>query len=325
MVYTPQRGFAQSQYYDQQATALAGMLANASDINLSDAAFVSATGPDGLTAGMAVIAVPATQSNRPGVNYAMVRPPLTESSGEDIAGIVIRNQWMRTNAKGEACFFQNDMCNILRTSRVGGRIWVRLVGSAQAMQNGKVYCVVKNTGSNNNPVGAFSAAHIAGTATPTAGFLQGGTFNYVGSALEGGANGGFDISIDGTLYKVKDLNLSGATTLSEVASAVQAALDAVASGKAVVSINGNALRITSATTGADSAVSYASAPTDSSNPYDVSAYLGLTQAVGARTVSGSAGTANDTVEVPHMRFMGTFPPTPADPANSIALVEVGLL
>ena len=27
MVYTPQRGFAQSQYYDQQATALAGMLA----------------------------------------------------------------------------------------------------------------------------------------------------------------------------------------------------------------------------------------------------------------------------------------------------------
>ena len=40
MVYTPQRGFAQFQYFDQQATALAGMLANASDINLVDSAFV---------------------------------------------------------------------------------------------------------------------------------------------------------------------------------------------------------------------------------------------------------------------------------------------
>ena len=39
-MYGPKRGFAQSEYFDQQATALAGMLANASDINLTDSAFV---------------------------------------------------------------------------------------------------------------------------------------------------------------------------------------------------------------------------------------------------------------------------------------------
>ena len=65
MVYTPQRGFAQSQYFDQQATALAGMLANASDINLVDSAFVGKVDPaEGLTAGIGVMVIPTTASNR---------------------------------------------------------------------------------------------------------------------------------------------------------------------------------------------------------------------------------------------------------------------
>ena len=326
MVYTPQKGFAQSTYFDQQATALAGMPANASDINLIDSAFVTgADAADGITAGIAVCAVPATQSNRPGVNFAMVRPMYAEATGNAGCGVVVRNQFMRTNASGEACYFNEDMANIMRLTRVGGRIWVQLTGEAATVQNGKVYCVVRNTGSNANRIGAFSAAPIAGTATATAGLLLGGTFNFQNVPLVESDNGGFDISIDGTAYKVTGLNLTDKNTLAAVAAEVQAGLEKVAAGKATVTVDGNALMITSKTTGASSKVSYASAPTADDSPYDVSAYLGLTQAVGARTVDGSAGEATDTVEVPHMRFMGTFTPNAADPANSIALVEMGLM
>lgn len=325
MVYTPQKGFAQSQYFDQQATALAGMLANASDINLVDSAFVTgADAVEGVTAGIAVCAVPATQSNRPGVNFAMVRPMYAEAVGTSVVGVIVRNQFMRTNANGEACFFNEDMANLLRLTRVGGRIWVQLVGTASTVQNGKVYCVVRNTGSNNNRIGAFSAAPISGTATATAGLLQGGTFGFVNVPMVESDNGGFAISIDGAQYKVTGLNLTDKNTLAAVAAEVQDGIDKVAFGKAVVTVDTNALVITSTSTGATSAVSYASAPTADDSPYDVSAYLGLTEAVGARTVAGSTGETYDTVEVPHMRFMGTFTPS-ADPANSIALVEMGLM
>lgn len=320
-MYTPKRGFAQSHYYDQMATALSGMLANASDINLTDSAFVTGVeSEDGLVAGIAVCAVHATQSNRPGVNFAMVRPMHPGASDNDVAGIVVRNQWMRTNSKGEACFYNEDVCNVLRASRVGGRIWVKLEGTDTAVQNGKVYCIVQNTGSNKNTIGAFSAAPINGTATPTAATLVGGTFAYKGSALNSSANGGFDIIIDDTLHKVKGCDLRGATTISAVATKVQAALE----GKAEVTVDGNALRITSKTTGANSKITYASVPTDTSSPVDISAYLGLTEATGARVVEGSAGVAVDTVEVPGMRFMGTFTPNPEDPANSVAMVEICL-
>lgn len=322
-MYGPRKhGFAQEQYYDQQATALPGMLANASDINLCDSAFISDTYPDGLTAGTAVCAVPATKSNRPGVNFAMVRPMFPGATGNDIAGIVVRNQWMRTNDKGEACFFKEDICNLLRTSRVGGRIWVKFVGTETAVQNGKVYCVVNDTAGHGYTIGAFSAAAIAGTATPTHGMLLGGTFAYNGSAVEGGVNAGFDVTIDGTLYKVTGIDLTKATTITAVAAAVQAGLDGV-SAPATVTIEGNALCIVSDSTGASSTVTVASAPTASDSPWDASTYLGFTVETGAQLVPGSAGAANDTVEVPGAHFMGTFTPN-EDPALSIAMIEFGL-
>lgn len=322
-MYGPRKhGFAQEQYYDQQATALPGMLANASDINLCDSAFISDTYPDGLTAGTAVCAVPATKSNRPGVNFAMVRPMYPGASGNAIAGIVVRNQWMRTNDKGEACFFKEDICNVLRTSRVGGRIWVKFVGTETAVQNGKVYCVVNDTAGHGYTIGAFSAAAIAGTATPTHGMLLGGTFAYNGSAVEGGVNAGFDVTIDGTLYKVTGIDLTKATTITAVAAAVQAGLDGV-SAPATVTVEGNALCIVSTATGASSTVTVASAPTATDSPWDASAYLGFTVETGAQVVPGSAGEAQDTVEVPGARFMGTFTPN-EDPALSIAMIEFGL-
>ena len=88
MVYTPQRGFAQFQYFDQQATALAGMLANASDINLVDSAFVGPVDATvGLTAGIGVMVNPTVRSNRPGLNYDIVMPPDSAATDESFAGI----------------------------------------------------------------------------------------------------------------------------------------------------------------------------------------------------------------------------------------------
>jgi len=89
MVYTPQRGFAQFQYFDQQATALAGMLANASDINLVDSAFVGPVDATvGLTAGIGVMVNPTVRSNRPGLNYDIVMPPDSAATDEQKAAVV---------------------------------------------------------------------------------------------------------------------------------------------------------------------------------------------------------------------------------------------
>ena len=127
MVYTPQRGFAQFQYFDQQATALAGMLANASDINLVDSAFVGPVDATvGLTAGIGVMVNPTVRRNRPGLNYDIVMPPGSAATDESFAGIVVRNQFMRTNSNGEACYFFEDMANYARRDRAGARIWVQL-------------------------------------------------------------------------------------------------------------------------------------------------------------------------------------------------------
>lgn len=164
MVYTPQRGFAQSQYFDQQATALAGMLANASDINLVDSAFVGPVDATvGLTAGIGVMVNPTVRSNRPGLNYDIVMPPNSTATDESFAGIVVRNQFMRTNSNGEACYFFKDMANYARRDRAGARVWVQLAQGSTVF-GGPVYWIVRDTKNAGLKIGAFSAAPITGTA-----------------------------------------------------------------------------------------------------------------------------------------------------------------
>lgn len=164
MVYTPQKGFAQFQYFDQQATALAGMLANASDINLVDSAFVGPVDATvGLTAGIGVMVNPTVRSNRPGLNYDIVMPPDSAATDEAFAGIVVRNQFMRTNSNGEACYFFGDMANYARRDRAGARIWVQLAQGSTVF-GGPVYWIVRDTKNAGLKIGAFSAAPITGTA-----------------------------------------------------------------------------------------------------------------------------------------------------------------
>lgn len=246
MVYTPQRGFAQFQYFDQQATALAGMLANASDINLVDSAFVGPVDATvGLTAGIGVMVNPTVRSNRPGLNYDIVMPPDSAATDESFAGIVVRNQFMRTNSNGEACYFFEDMANYARRDRAGARIWVQLAQGSTVF-GGPVYWIVRDTKNAGLKIGAFSAAPITGTATPTPGSLNGGTLSV--NNVKAVTNGGFDITVASTLHKVAALDFSSVNTVSDVATILQAAIT-TASVPVTVKAVGNGVVLTTTATG----------------------------------------------------------------------------
>lgn len=313
MVYTPQRGFAQFQYFDQQATALAGMLANASDINLVDSAFVGPVDATvGLTAGIGVMVNPTVRSNRPGLNYDIVMPPDIAATDESFAGIVVRNQFMRTNSNGEACYFFEDMANYARRDRAGARIWVQLAQGSTVF-GGPVYWIVRDTKNAGLKIGAFSAAPITGTPTP--GSLNGGTLSV--NDIKAVTNGGFDITVASTLYKVAALNFSSVNTVSDVATILQSAIT-TASVPVTVKAVGNGVVLTTTATGASATITFASAPT-TADTTDASAILGLTSDAGATVVS--AGTSEDTVLLTGARFLGTFTAGEA-PCNNIALVEL---
>lgn len=312
-MYGPKRGFAQSEYFDQQATALAGMLANASDINLTDSAFVvTDDAVNGLEAGIGVVALPTTASPRAGVNYDRIMAPTASAADADFAGIVVRNQVMRTNPKGEACWYEGDMANYARRGRAGSRIWVKLANGT-ATPNGKVYWIVSDVAGTGKTIGAFSASAISVSGSATAAKLTGGSINL--TALKAVSTGGLDITIDGTNKKLSALDFSAVASLDDVVSALNTAL----TGVATVSALGAGIVITSATTGTSSTMAYAVAPTTAGQT-DVSAALGLTAASGGVLAQGTSGASYDTVELTNARFVDTF--EGGNGANNIALVEL---
>lgn len=161
--YNPQRGFAQSVYYDQQATAYAGMPYSSSDYDLIDSLFVtSASGVDantGLLAGIAVGMQQSAQQLRPGINYQTVKTPLATAA--DFYGVTVRNQQMRTNPAGFPCWFDGDVANVMRWTRAGGRIWVLLTNGTTVADTAP-YVIVANTTNHNKPIGSFSGVAISG-------------------------------------------------------------------------------------------------------------------------------------------------------------------
>ena len=161
-VYTPMRhGAVQTAYYDQMATAAPGMLANASDSNLVDAALVGGVGENGLEAGLAVVLKPVPAVVRSGLNqYAATLP--VGASGDDIGGVAVRNLQMRSNASGEPCWFEREICNVARVGRNGARIWVRLADGATPVPDDAVFVL---TGADN--AGKFTAASGAGAVAVT--------------------------------------------------------------------------------------------------------------------------------------------------------------
>ena len=131
----------------------------------------------------------------------------------------------------------------------------------------------------------------------SAGVLNGGTVTTGLSALAAVSAGKLDIDVDSSTKNLTDLDFSGIQSLADVASVIQTAF----SGSATVAVNaaGTGLVITSATTGASSAVGYATDPGPSGNVADLAAALGLTQGTGATQV---AGTDSETLTGPTVTY-----------------------
>ena len=93
------------------------------------------------------------------------------------------------------------------------------------------------------------------------------------------SNGAFNITIDGTVKALTSLNFSSATSIEDIATVINTAL----STSGTCTVYHDNIIIKSATTGASSTISYASAP---SSGTDVSGILGLTEATGASLADG---------------------------------------
>lgn len=183
-MYTPLKGFGQSQYFDQQATALPGSIAYASDNWLIDSAYVAnpATENDApvfLAAGLGVVVTPNTSPERQGLNMKIATAPTASTTAADFAGVVVRNEQMSANERGNAGMYSGSMLNIMRPVRAGGRIWVSLAkGAAASTYGGAVYWVVADTAGTGKAIGSFTTAAVSGdtVALTDAKFL--GEFTY---------------------------------------------------------------------------------------------------------------------------------------------------
>lgn len=120
-----------------------------------------------------------------------------------------------------------------------------------------------------------------------AGQLRGGGISSVVATYTGVSAGGFDITINGTNRQITGIDCSAATTMANVATAIQTRLAAALASTTCV-WNGTQLVITSPTTGTGSIVLFAVAPTGGGSPVDVSALFGFTVDTGARSVNGIA-------------------------------------
>ena len=123
-----------------------------------------------------------------------------------------------------------------------------------------------------------------------AGWIRGAAYTGTLEELKAVTAGDMTISIDSEEKSVSAVDLSEASSFSEAAETIQTALDAQAAGVTCTwdSVS-QAFTITSATTGADSAVGYAS----STGTPNLAELLGLTQAAGAVLSPGSAALSVD--------------------------------
>ena len=143
----------------------------------------------------------------------------------------------------------------------------------------------------------LDAALSPATVPATAGKLEGGSITL--SSLSAITDGAFVISVDNVAQTVTGLDFTSLTTLALIAAELESQLTG-----ATVAAGANNLIITSATTGAASEVSYASAPASGT---DVSALLALTSGSGATATAGTdAVTPPDTVTVAYSSLFDGF-------------------
>lgn len=126
-------------------------------------------------------------------------------------------------------------------------------------------------------------------AEDAAAWLRSAAYTGTLSALKAAGAGGFTLSINDTALSVENLDLSSATSFSDVAQRIEAALAALMpeDGGASVSYSSltRAWQITSPTTGEGSTISFATAPATGT---DFATLLGLTEQAGAVLSPGIA-------------------------------------
>lgn len=122
-IYTgSNNGFMQAAYVDQQGTALPGDLAYASDVDLIDACVVSM--PAGsernlLPVGVGVVGAYSADASRPGMTSVKVSPVGADTTAAQLYGVTVRNQQCRTDENNVSGWGDGDVCNVMRTARVG--------------------------------------------------------------------------------------------------------------------------------------------------------------------------------------------------------------
>lgn len=149
-------GFVQSNVYDQMGVALAGRLANASDINLCDAYSIGETAGVGVGLGVALSSI--ANVKKAGINDYEVKLPTSESTATDFAGILVRTDTGRTDAEGNNYMGYQEVGTVLRSARVGGRIWVEAQDAITT--GGSLYWVVADSAGTGKKIGGFRGAAV---------------------------------------------------------------------------------------------------------------------------------------------------------------------
>lgn len=145
--------------------------------------------------------------------------------------------------------------------------------------------VISNASNALRPnLGKAGKANVAATA----GYAIGGSEAIALGDLKAITAGGFRLYVDGNLVTVGSLSFASATSLADVASAIQTALRSATSGSEVVAAVDGKIKITSGTTGATSQIGPMLAPTSGTD---------ITAAIGWETFEAVAGTAAVTATV----------------------------
>ena len=150
-------GFVQSAVYDQMGVSLEGRLANASDINLCDAVSVGET--NGIGVGLGVVVSALSGAIKPGINALELKLPTGTSTAADFAGILVRTDTGRTDADGNNYMGNKEIGTLLRSNRVGGRIWIKAQDAVTA--GSPLHWVIADTASSGKKIGGFVGTAVA--------------------------------------------------------------------------------------------------------------------------------------------------------------------
>ena len=153
-------GFVQSAVYDQMGISQEGRLANASDINLCDGLSVGET--NGIGVGLGVTVAALSGAKKAGINDECVKLPTSSAAATDFAGILIATDTCRTDEAGRNYIAKEEIGTVLRSKRVGGRVWVK---AQEALTAGStIYWIVADTTSHGLEIGGFTGtAHSTDT------------------------------------------------------------------------------------------------------------------------------------------------------------------